>query len=175
MSKEKEQIEKDKVFEVRKIRLAEIGIGVWVKTITGTNKDFVQDSDNFRCDRFPNLITFSFDEIKNADVIEFENLLNEAKTSIQKAKENQEKEQSEKQDREKAEIEAKKKADKENKSRVKRLSKDKAIYKKTLQDTLGSFPLFFDSDQTEVKDFSIEASNRVTELLKELLTELENL
>jgi hypothetical protein len=54
-------------------------------------------------------------------------------------------------------------------------AKDKAVYKQVLNDQLGRFPIVFDSDQQEVKNFSIEASNRVTDLLNQLLTELENL
>ncbi|QCW21751.1 hypothetical protein [Flavobacterium phage V186] len=56
-----------------------------------------------------------------------------------------------------------------------RLAKDKAIYKKVLNDTLGSFPIVFDADQVEIREFSELASNRVEELKNKLLTELENL
>lgn len=59
--------------------------------------------------------------------------------------------------------------------RKNRLSKDKDIYNRILGETLGHFPIVFDSNQEEIKQFSIEASNRVSDLYKELLTELENL
>lgn len=51
----------------------------------------------------------------------------------------------------------------------------KEIYKKTLSETLGRFPLFFDSKNKEIKNFSIEACNKVTDLYRELLLELEKL
>lgn len=159
---EKELEEKAKVFEVRKNRLAEIGLKYSHEHDTyyvGNNSEFI-------------LIV---EDIFNADVIEFENILTDAKKAIEEAEEKHKKEQQEKADREKAEIEAKKKADAENKARVKRLSKDKAIYKKVLNDTLGRFPIVFDADQVEVREFSESAAVRVEELKNQLLTELENL
>lgn len=64
---------------------------------------------------------------------------------------------------------------KENKDREKRLAKDKEIYKNTLNESLSGFPMFFDSPNEEIKSFSIECSNRVGDLLRELLIELNNL
>ena len=54
-------------------------------------------------------------------------------------------------------------------------TEQKEIYKQTLSETLGRFPLFFDSKDKEIKSFSIEASNKVTDLHRELLIELEKL
>ena len=54
-------------------------------------------------------------------------------------------------------------------------TEQKEIYKQTLSETLGRFPLFFDSKDKEIKSFSIEASNKVTDLHRELLLELEKL
>lgn len=168
---EKERKEKDVVFEVRKNRLAEIGF-------SGYNKDSIFYLKN----DFKIKLELTVSEIYDADVIEFENIFTNAKKAIQDAKERLEKEQAEKEAREKAEAEAlkakkeaEKKAEKESKERVKRLAKDKAIYKKVLNDTLGSFPIFFDADQVEIREFSELTSNRVEELKNQLLTELENL
>lgn len=77
--------------------------------------------------------------------------------------------------KDKFEADCKKKADAENKARVKRLAKDKAIYEGALKESLGTFPISFESDQAEIKAFSIEASNKVTDLLNELLTQLKEL
>ena len=159
----KEREEKEKDFIIRVKRLNEIGI-----ILNGLNY-FVYPLG------IRGLKEFSKSQVLNFDAIEFEEYFESLKNSIQEAKENHEKEQAEKEAREKAEIEAKKKADKENKERTKRLAKDKAVYKQVLTDQLGRFPIVFDSDQQEVKNFSIEASNRVTDLLNQLLTELENL
>lgn len=60
-------------------------------------------------------------------------------------------------------------------NRAKRLSKDKAIYKKTVSDFLVEFPAWFEADNIEIKEFSMDAKNRVVQLQNELLTELENL
>jgi hypothetical protein len=55
------------------------------------------------------------------------------------------------------------------------MKEQKEIYKEILNETLGSFPLFFDSKDKKIKQFSIEASNKVTDLHRELLIELEKL
>ncbi|AIX11900.1 hypothetical protein [Flavobacterium phage FCOV-F14] len=156
---QKEREEKEKVFEIRKNRLAEIGLA-------SVQNKFVHADE---------VLEIYKNKVYHADVIDFENIIIDAKKAIQDAKERFEKEKAEKEAREKAEIEAKKKADKESKERVKRLAKDKAIYKKVLNDTLGSFPIVFDADQVEIREFSELASNRVEELKNKLLTELENL
>lgn len=164
LNQEKERLlqekeKEDTVFEVRKNRLEEIG--------------FYYKENIF----YHNLIQEPYTKIRIyiLDVIDFENFLTDSKNAIQEAKEEYEKQQSEKEAREKAENEAKKKADQENKARVKRLSKDKAIYKKTLAETLGDFPIVFDADQKEIREFSERSAIRVNELYNELLTELENL
>lgn len=216
LADKKAKEEKDKVFEVRKNRLAEIEVL------------FDIDRDYFRTTP-EDLYNITKEDVYNADVIDFENILTDAKKSIQDAKYKHQKERLENRTSEllkigfkhdeskeysyylnddklyvskeilstrddnwfneflkdsklfveselkKAEIEAKKKADQENKERVKRLSKDKAIYKNTLKENLGSFPVVFDADQKEVKEFSEHAANKVNELYNQLLTELENL
>lgn len=163
---QKEREEKEKVFEIRLKRFSDAGFDL---------------GDGFEMFSYPNF-KVTKNEIYNADLIEFENLLSDS-INAKKEFENQKiKEQSEKEAREKAEAEelkakkeAEKKAEKENKERIKRLAKDKAIYKKVLNDTLGRFPIVFDADQVEIREFSELASNRVEELKNQLLTELENL
>lgn len=59
--------------------------------------------------------------------------------------------------------------------RKNRLAKDKGIYERILNENLGRFPIVFDSNQKEIKEFSIEVSNKVTDLLRESLIQLENL
>ena len=160
---EKERIEKEKVFEVRVKRLNKIGI-----VLNGLNY--------FVCPLgIRGLKEYSKSQVLNFDAIEFEEYLESLKKTIQDAADELAQQELNRLAQEKSDAELKAKSEKENKARVKRLAKDKAIYKKTLNDTLGRFPLFFDSNEIEVKEFSIYASNRVTDLLKELLTELENL
>ncbi|ASD51627.1 hypothetical protein [Flavobacterium phage V157] len=154
---EKERKEKDNQFKIRINRLQELDV----------NFDFKHPTFSF--------YGYSLREIYDADLIEFENLLSDS-INAKKEFENQKiKEQAEKEAREKAKAEAKKKAEKESKERVKRLAKDKTIYKTVLNDTLGRFPIVFDADQVEIREFSELASNRVEELKNQLLTELENL
>jgi len=160
----KENEEKEKVFEIRKNRLTEIGLVLNVFNV------FTHPIYSLK-----NLYNYEKENIFNCDVIDFENLLTDAKNLIIEAQEKADKAQKDKEAADKLEKENKAKAEKENKARIKRLSQDKAIYKKTLSETLGRFPIVFDADQIEVKNFSIKASNRVTDLYNQLLTELENL
>ncbi len=161
---EKEKAEKEKVFLVRKNRLEEIGLILNILDV------FVHPLYDLQ-----NRLSYEKQNIFNCDVLEFENLLTDAKNSIKESVVREAKQQMEKEAAEKLEKENKAKAEKENKARIKRLAQDKAIYKQTLSETIGRFPLFFEANQVEVKEFSIEASNRVADLYKELLTELENL
>lgn len=155
----KEREEKEKVFEVRKNRLAEIGITF--------NSGIVFQHTAF------NDIVLDSSKVMSCDILEFENLLNEAKNSIQEAKENYEKLQAEKEAREKAEVEAKKQADKENKERQKRLSLDKKIISESLEVYFAD--LHFATENKETKDFIENANTKIQSLKTELLTELENL
>lgn len=158
---QKELDEKSIIFQVRKNRIAEIG-GVFNEE----NNLFYNQSNDF---------VYNAKIVFDADALEFENLLTDAKNSIQEAKNKAEKVKKDKEDADKLEKENKAKADKENKARIKRLAQDKAIYKQILIDKLSVFPIVFESEQKEVTEFSIDASNRVTDLYNQLLTELENL
>lgn len=162
---QKEREEKEKVFEVRKNRLEEIGLEF----------NGLEFSIDYKKTGLFSPFELLGSTVLESDVIDFENLLNDIKNKIKSDKDKAEKIKSDKEASDKLEKENKIKSDKENKARIKRLAQDKAIYKQTLSETLGRFPIVFDANQIEVKDFSIEASNRVTDLLNELLIELHNL
>lgn len=164
---ERERIEKEKVFEVRKKRLIEIGF---------ITCDFVDKLSSLES-VFQHELLFSgisAQSIYECDVLEFEDILSDAKKAIQEAKQRKEQEDAEKKAREKAEIEAKKKADKENKERQKRLAKDKR--------TLACYieGLMFEDLVPRLEN---KESEEIFEILKtklenfrdELLTELQNL
>lgn len=158
---EKEKAEKEKVFEVRKNRLEEIGFRFNIEL----QKFFYDDK----------LITISKlkSTIFDADVIDFENLLTDAKNAIQEAVVREAKQQMEKEAAEKLEKENKAKAEKENKARIKRLAPDKKIISESLQVYFADLDLFTENEET--KDF-IESANKSIQSLKiQLLTELENL
>lgn len=158
----KEREEKEKVFEVRKNRLAEIGFKFGDFGFVSESTDLFLNSE------------FIF----NVDVVEFENILTDAKANIKKAIDQHEKEQYEKKDREKAEIEAKKKADKENKDRVKRLAKDKKQLEKSIGIVKDSFILeivFREFGNEETENFRKETQSKIDAFFDELLTNLENL
>ena len=154
----KEQAEKEKVFEVRKNRLAEIGL--IFGDVGMVHSEFTS-------------VFVNTEDVYNADVIDFENILNDAKAKIQKSIDEKAKQDAENIAREKAEIEAKKKADKENKERQKRLKTDKAIIKNGLEIYFADLDLF--TENIETKEFIEKANNVIQDLKNQLLTELENL
>jgi hypothetical protein len=152
--------QKDEQFEVRKNRLAEIGF-LFVPMQGFNHREFTINLDS--------------ELIYNADVLNFEQRLKNARLLVednirQKEANKLAKEQADK----KADAE-KKKADAENKARVKRLAKDKAIYENVLRENLKMLPIVFDSKEKEILDFSAMCSNRIATLLNELLTELNEL
>jgi hypothetical protein len=157
----KELQEKNEQFEVRKNRLAEIG--------------FVYSETFFRHKEFSNLI-FSQEVIYNDSIMEFEKrLVNEKALIIDCEKEKEQKELKLLEAKKQEEL-AKKKADSENKARVKRLASDKKNYSLILQSALSSFPSKFDlAENVEIKEFSVECSYKITALLNELLTKLNEL
>ncbi len=155
--------EKNDVFEVR------------VKRLTGLDSNF-----NFNIPEY-SFYGYTFKEIYDADAIQFENILTDAKNSIQKAKD--ELEQIEKQktidleNAEKAELEDKeleKKKAKENLARIKRLSNDK----KNISYCLELFDLSISLQQIENEEslaFIESANNQISELKKSLIEQLNNL
>lgn len=165
--------QKDDEFDIRKNRLFEIGFNI---------------TDNLLlmfCKEFPN-ISILTNKIFEASIREFEQILLDSKTSIKESKEQKEiadkkaKEAKElalkqKEEADQKAIADKKKADSENKARVKRLAYGKEFYESILNAELSRFPIMYDSDQPEIKEFSVECSNRISDLLKELLTKLNEL
>jgi hypothetical protein len=159
----KAKADKEAIFDIRKNRLAEIGFvfkendGFYL-SLNGVEKYALRQG-----------------KIYDADAIDFENIITDAKSYIEKYKSDLEEAEKQKAIDEKLAKEDAERLNKENKARFKRLAQDKEIYKNTLNECLISFPMFFDSKNEEIKAFSIEASNRVVYLHKQLLTELENL
>lgn len=154
---EKERIEKEKVFEVRKNRLFELGFEF------GDVGFVYKEFDLF----------LSIQTIFECDVIEFENILTDAKKSIQISKIEQEEQQAKDELKRLAELEANKKFEKENKARVKRLSLDKKLISESLEVYFAD--LHFATENQETKDFIENANAKIQSLKSELLTELENL
>lgn len=156
---EKERIERQQIFEVRKNRLAEIGITF--------NSGIVFQHTDF------NDIVLDSSKVMSCDILEFENLLTDAKKSIQDAKEETERLAKQKEEDERLSKLDAENLKKENKARVKRLAKDKKIILKSLQTYFAD--LHFLTENQETKDFIENANFRIQNLKNELLTELENL
>ena len=147
---EKERIERQQIFEVRKNRLAEIGITF--------NSGIVFQHTDF------NDIVFDSSKIMSCDILEFENILTDAKKTIQIAKEELKR---------LAELEAHKKFEKENRARVKRLATDKKIISESLETYFAD--LHFATENQETKYFIENANTKIQSLKNELLNQLENL
>lgn len=160
---EKEREEKVKVFEIRKNRLAEIGI------ILNSLGFFVfPDSKIF-------VVNYSIENIFDADVIDFENILTKAKKAIQDAKEETERLAKQKEEDERLSKLDAENLKKENKARVKRLAKDKSEVEKMIQDRFQLIKLSIDTDNTEISNFIQDAEDKMARLKEDLLTELKNL
>lgn len=158
----KDREEKENVFKIRENRLDEIGVY------------YFKDNERYFY-KEQGIWSVHKESVFNSNAVEFETIFNDAKKAIKSCEESKSRQKAEKEAREKLEFEANKKAEQENKSRVKRLAKDKSIYENVLNENLSRFPIFFDSSQPEVKDFSINASSRVSDLLNQLLIELKEL
>lgn len=152
---QKELEQKDKVFEIRKNRILELY----------PNIDF----------DIPTFIFYGYTlkNIYNADVIDFENILTDAKRQIQEAKDKLEKQKAENEAIEKANLEAKKKAEKENKARIKRLANDKKIISESLEVYFAD--LHLETENKETIQFIENANVKIQSLKNELLIELNNL
>lgn len=153
----KERAEKQKINEVRKNRVLELGFEM------GQQSYFYKEFN----------LHLSYEAVMDADVIDFENILTDAKKLIQEEKERKEKAEAERLDQEKANLEAKKKAEKENKERQKRLKTDKAIIKNGLEIYFADLDLF--TENAETKEFIDYANNEIQKLKNHLLTSIENL
>lgn len=154
----KAKADKEKIFEIRKSRLLELEVEL-------SGEYFMNGSIGIVCDKR---------DIFNADAIDFETLITDAKLVIEKAKEEHEKaEQQKAKDLELSKSDAER-LKKENKERVKRLAKDKktlTVYIEEIQfDTVvprlenEESKVLFDALKVKLENFKTE-----------LLTELEKL
>jgi colicin import membrane protein len=162
----KEREEKVKVFEVRKNRLAEIGI------ILNSLGFFVfPDSKIF-------IVNYSIENIFDADVIHFENILTKAKKAIQEAKEETERLAKQKEEDERLSKLDAENLKKENKARVKRLKSDKEQLKKSIEIVKDSFIteiVFIEFPNEETENFRKSIQSKMDLMFDEVLTCLENL
>jgi len=153
----KAKADKEKIFEIRKNRLAEIG--------------FELDGYDVFCHsiEYPILKEVVF----NADAVEFETLVTDAKLAIEKAKADADEAEKQKTIDEQLAKEDAERLKKGNKERVKRLELDKGKLQKAIYVGLGLIP--FESKNQEIKDFIAYATTKFEQLRDELLTELEKL
>lgn len=151
--------DKQKIFDFRKARLEKDGFVL--------HNGLFSDNDS--------IVNIQESQVRDADVIDFETLITDAVSKVESEKERRLQIEEERIANEVLAKEDAERLKKENKAREKRLAKDKEIYRNTLNENLSGFPMFFDSPNEEINSFSIEASNRVGDLLRELLTELNNL
>jgi len=161
---EKELQEKQQMFEIRKSRLAEIGM-------VFHNNCFLEDNGIYPVHK---------DVVFNDSSLAFEDFISERKLEIQKRKDEAEAElqkqaelKAENEAKEKAEIERKKKIEKENKARVKRLANDKEIIAKSLETYFAD--LHLETENEETKNFIDAANVQIQHLKSILLTQLNNL
>lgn len=140
--------EKDKQFDVRKNRLAEL-----------------YPNYNFDVPIF-SFYGFTNKEIYDADIITFETIMQDAKKAISDAKEQKEL-------ADKKAIADKKKADAENKARVKRLANDKETLSTSIELYFERFE--YESDNEETKQFISFANLQLGQLKADLLTQLNEL
>ena len=115
-----------------------------------------------------------FDEVYNASVTEFEEILSKAKQDVVDAEEKSYQEEKQRLESEKQAVIAKKKADAENKARVKRLAKDKENVGHCIKMIGVSFPLQ-QIENKETIDFINIVELKVEQLKADLLTQLNDL
>lgn len=158
----KAKADKEKIFEIRVNRFSEIGMA-------RAFDKFVHAED---------VLEISFESVINADAIDFETIITDAKLAIEKAKtEYEESEKQKAKDLETAKADAER-LKKENKARVKRLSADKYYLSGTfskIQDVVLSeiTSALFENEETET--FRKEVLLKFENLLDQCITELEKL
>ena len=153
----KAKADKEKIFEIRVNRLAEIGI------VDGGNF-FENESKNVKIVK---------EAIFDLDAIDFETIITDAKLAIEKAKEEQERADKQKAIDFKLAKEDAERLKKENKARVKRLSVDKKVISESLEVYFAD--LHLSTENAESLAFIITANTKIQALKTELLTELEKL
>ena len=155
----KAKADKEKIFDIRVNRLAEIGI------VDGGNF-FENESKNVKIVK---------EAIFDLDAIDFETIITDAKLAIEKAKEEQERADKQKAIDLKLAKEDAERLKKENKARVKRLAKEKNDVAKIIEERFILFRFDLDIDNIEISSFIQDATGRMASLKLELLTELEKL
>lgn len=153
--------DKEKIFEIRKVRLAEIGIVRLQET------SFFEDENGY-------VKACLEDDIRDCDAIEFETFITDAKLAIEKARLDAEEAEKQKAIDEQLSNDDAERLKKENKARVKRLANDKALIQHCLNMIVFSFPI----EQIETKEglgFLKLVDDRTQNLRSDLLTELEKL
>ena len=149
--------QKDEQFEVRKNRLAEIG---------------VFQSNNWFENEFKDTMV-NYELVYDASVLQFEDYLKEAKEAIKLGVDLRYQQELAEQEKRKQEAIAQKKADAENKARVKRLATDKKIIAESFETYFAD--LHLETENQETKDFIERANFKIAMVKSELLTELKNL
>lgn len=156
----KAKADKEKVFEIRKGRLAEIGFETTEDLKLFFHKEFQS-------------ICFGADDVFNSDTIDFENIITDSKLLIEKFQSDAEEAEVQKaKDLELSKADALK-LQKENKARVNRLANDKKIISESLPTFFAELHLV--TENKEIADFIENANVRIQSLKNELLTELEKL
>jgi hypothetical protein len=153
--------EKEKIFEIRVNRLAEIGF----RYLENANR-FLYDDENIS-------ISKTFSTIYDCETIEFENIIIDCKESIEKTKFYAEELEKQKAIDLKLAEEDALRLKKENKERNKRLESDKKIISGSLEVYFAD--LHLETDNQETKDFVEFANSEIQELKTRLLTKLKNL
>jgi len=148
--------DKEKIFEIRKSRFLELGVEL--------NGEYFMNTNG---------IVYDKRDVFNADAIDFETIITDAKLVIEKAKEEYERAEKQKAiDLELSKADAER-LKKENKARVKRLAGDKKIISESLEVYFAD--LHLSTENEESLAFIITANTKVQALKNELLTELEKL
>lgn len=161
----KDKADKEAVFEIRKSRLAEIGIN---SVDNGTQFTYSMIKGDFVFQ-----LTYLVDRVLNSDAIDFETIITDAKLSIEKAKSDAEEAEKQKALDLKLSKEDAERLKKENKARVKRLSVDKKVISESLEVYFAD--LHLSTENEESLAFIITANTKIQALKNELLTELEKL
>lgn len=153
----KAKADKEKIFEIRKNRLAEIGF----------------ELDGY--DVFYHSIEYPIlkEVVFNADAIEFETIITDAKLAIEKAKSDADEAEKQRAADEQLANEDAERLKKENKDRVNRLAGDKKFISDALNAGMNGFN--YVSENQETKDFIENANVKIQALKNELLVELEKI
>ena len=160
-AQEKIESDKQKIFEIRKGRLAEIGV------LFDVEIDYFRTTPN-------SLFSIDKESIFDADFIDFETIITDAKLAIEKANDEAKKAEEQRILDEKLAKEDAERLKKENKAREERLAFDK----ENISLILSYTDLYFkgvETENIEILDFIKSSEEKIKALKIELLTELENL